>query len=295
MAKVVLDQKDWKMEALLSSLSSLTDNVLGYIVIMLCVMVAYTYINSSKSTTPTTQSKEEEEEEEDPDPPRNFTIKQLKHFDGKECERTGETKEVYLSLNGIVFDVSNGRNFYGPDGPYELFAGRECGAALAKMSFDTTFLDDIQACEALNFSEKSELEGWISKFQHYRCYPIKGRLIPDSDLPDPTRKLTKEDLAKNDGCGEIPKGYATPSIYLGADGKVFDMSFGGVLFYGKDCAYNAFAGKDASRALAKMSLDPNVANNPNVSDLTEKEIKVMKDWVKSFEEKKNYPIVGVLA
>jgi hypothetical protein len=58
-------------------------------------------------------------EEDKPDPPRNFTVAQLAQFDGTKDEKSGEEKAVYLSINGIVFDVSKGRNFYGPDGPYE--------------------------------------------------------------------------------------------------------------------------------------------------------------------------------
>jgi hypothetical protein len=33
------------------------------------------------------------------------------------------------------------------------------------------------------------------------------------------------------------------STLLGALGKVFDASFGGVIFYGAGCSYNAFAGE----------------------------------------------------
>lgn len=51
---------------------------------------------------------------------------------------------------------------------------------------------------------------------------------------------------------------------------------------------------DASRALAKMSLDPKDAQNSDISDLTEKEMKTLKDWVATFDDRKNYPIVGVL-
>ena len=235
-----------------------------------------------------------ETEEEIPDPPRNFTSKQLRYFDGKKDEKTDEEKPVYLSLNGTVFDVSEGRNFYGPDGPYELFAGHECGIALAKMSFDTTFLDDLEGCKNLNFGEKTELDNWIEKFTYYRCYPVVGRLIPDSALPDPTRVISKDEMAKNDGNGEVPDGYATAPIYLGAGGKVFDVSFGGVTFYGKGNSYNLFAGCDASRALAKMSFDKENIRNPDVSDLDEKEQKVLSDWVKTFKERKSYPIVGIM-
>lgn len=236
-----------------------------------------------------------QEEEEKPDPPRNFTLKQLSHFDGKKDEKTGDDKPVYLSVNGIVFDVSDGRNFYGPNGPYEAFAGHECGVALAKMSFDTAHLDDLAGCETLNHGEKMELDGWIEKFTYYRNYPIKGRLVPDEKLKSLTaRILTKEDLAQNAGDGELPEGYAAAPIYVGAGDKVFDTSFGGVEFYGPGGGYNRFAGKDVSRALAKMSFDPADMENTSVDDLEEKQKKVLDDWIKTFEEKKGYPIVGRL-
>ena len=176
-----------------------------------------------------------EEEEEQIEPPRNFTTNQLVYFNGEDDEKTGEGKPVYLSVNGTVFDVSDGRNFYGPDGPYANFAGRECGVALAKMSFDTEHLDDLAGCKDLNYGEKDELDGWINKFTYHRNYPVKGRLVTDDYLKSLTaRTLTSNDLSKHKGDGEeIPQGYATAPIYIGAGNKVFDASFGGVEFYGK--------------------------------------------------------------
>ena len=222
------------------------------------------------------------------DPPRNFTAKQLCHFNGH------DDKPVYLSVSGIVFDVSDGRGFYGPGGPYEKFAGRECGVALSKMSFDEQHLDDLAGIEGLNFGEKTELEGWIDKFTNYRCYPVKGRLIPDANMPDSSRVLTREELGQYDGTQAVPDGYAAAPIYIGAGNKVFDMSFGGVTFYGAGGPYQKFAGKDASRALAKMSLDEADLTTSDVSDLAEKQVATMNDWIKTFEEKKSYPIVGRL-
>lgn len=237
---------------------------------------------------------QEDEDEEDEEPPRNFTFAQLLYFDGKIDERTKEVKPIYLSLNGIVFDATKGRDFYGPGGPYEMFAGHECGVALAKMSFDKEHVDDLAGCNKLNFGEKNALDEWIEKFTYFKPYPIMGRLVPGDVLPSSDRVVSIEELAKNDGSGDAPEGYAAAPIYLGAGGKVFDVSFGGIGFYGEGGGYNRFAGKDASRALAKMSFDPADTENPDISNLTEKERKVMDDWVKTFEEKKLYPIVGRL-
>ena len=60
-----------------------------------------------------------DDDEDKPDPPRNFTLEQLSQYDGTKDEKNNEDKPVYLSMNGIVFDVTQGRNFYGPGGPYE--------------------------------------------------------------------------------------------------------------------------------------------------------------------------------
>jgi len=223
------------------------------------------------------------------DPPRNFTITQLRKFNG-----VGDSP-LYLSVNGTVFDVSQAKDFYGPGGPYECFAGRECGAALAKMSFDETYLDDLDVCKTLNHGEKCELENWIEKFRDYRCYPVVGKLVPNHKLPSPDRIVSPEELSQNDGTStEMPEGYAAVPIYVGAGGKVFDVSFGGIAFYGPGAGYNCFAGKNASRALAKMSFDPADTINTDTSDLSDQEKKVLADWVKTFEERKCYPCVGKL-
>jgi membrane-associated progesterone receptor component len=177
-------------------------------------------------------------------------------------------------------------------GPYEMFAGRECGVALAKMSFDDEWLDNLDEVNKLNFGERNELEGWIDKFTHYRNYPIKGRLIPDNKLPDPNRIVTKEELAKNNGLQPVPEGYATAPIYIAADNKIFDMSFGGIQFYGSGGPYNKFAGKNVTLALAMMSLDDDLIGSSDVGGCNEKQIQTMRDWIKTFEERKGYPIVA---
>mmetsp|Transcript_16923 Transcript_16923/g.26404 ORF Transcript_16923/g.26404 Transcript_16923/m.26404 type:complete len:305 (+) Transcript_16923:84-998(+) len=294
------------LQSISQALESYTgiEGILGYLVIASCVFLGHWVMNKLTERHLEEEGRKEaskkgiahkldsDNADEEPEPPRNFTAEQLKYFDGKVDEKTDENKPVYLSVNGTVFDVSDGRDFYGPGGPYELFAGHECGVALAKFSFDTTHLDDMAGCENLNFGEKEELDNWIQKFTYHRLYPVKGRLIPQDMLPDPNRLVTKSELEANNGEGEIPKGYAAAPIYVGAGEKCYDMSFGGIQFYGPGCGYNRFAGKDVSRALAKMSFEPSDTENTDVSDLSEKELKVLADWIKTFEDRKKYPCVG---
>ncbi len=103
----------------------------------------------------------------------------------------------------------------------------------------------------LTYSQKESLHGWVEKYKYYKCYPVVGKLVtPPSGL-----KLTVAELAKHKGAQtELPDGYAAPPIYVAVKGTVFDMSFGGQLFYGPGGPYHFLAGKDGSRPLAKVRL-----------------------------------------
>ncbi|GMI84402.1 membrane-associated progesterone binding protein 2 [Hibiscus trionum] len=77
-------------------------------------------------------------------------------------------------------------------------------------------------------------------------------------------------------------------IYVAINGRIFDVTAGNS-FYGPGGSYAIFAGKDASRVLAKMSKNEEDVC-ANLDGFSEKEMCVLDDWVKKFEAK--YPIVG---
>jgi|EP00945_MAST-04E_sp_MAST-4E-sp1_P000053 glutathione S-transferase/predicted heme/steroid binding protein len=77
--------------------------------------------------------------------------------------------------------------------------------------------------------------------------------------------------------------------YLCAKGVVFDVSANEMYKAGN--SYHLFTGHDASRSLAKMSLDPSDLNGAT-DDLNENQLSTLDDWFKKFTEK--YPRVGVL-
>ncbi|ESW08926.1 hypothetical protein PHAVU_009G086200 [Phaseolus vulgaris] len=77
-------------------------------------------------------------------------------------------------------------------------------------------------------------------------------------------------------------------IYVAVKGRVYDVTTG-KSFYGPGGAYAMFAGKDASRALAKMSKNDDDIS-PSLDGLSEKEIGVLNDWENKFQAK--YPVVG---
>lgn len=76
---------------------------------------------------------------------------------------------VYLAVKTKVYDVTSGRNFYGPGGPYENFAGRDATRGLACQSFDDEMLTkDLEGalddCNDLTPEQIENLNGWVERF-----------------------------------------------------------------------------------------------------------------------------------
>ncbi|KAH1142942.1 hypothetical protein GYH30_033591 [Glycine max] len=64
---------------------------------------------------------------------------------------------------GRVNDASTGKSFYGPGGPYAMFAGKDTSRALAKMSKND---DDIPpSLDDLSDKAIDVLNDWENKFQ----------------------------------------------------------------------------------------------------------------------------------
>lgn len=88
---------------------------------------------------------------------------------------------VYLAVRGKVFDVTPGRNFYGPGGPYANFAGRDASRGLACQSFDADMLTEnlkgpLDRLEDLGNEEMDNLRGWEERFNEK--YLVVGKLVP---------------------------------------------------------------------------------------------------------------------
>ena len=99
--------------------------------------------------------------------PVALTLAELATFDGAD-----NAKPMYIAIRGTIFDVSTGKDFYGPDGMYP-FAGRECARAFALISTD---LADCNAdLTGLGAMELDNLRDWTAKFEYK--YPIVGRVV----------------------------------------------------------------------------------------------------------------------
>ena len=57
-----------------------------------------------------------------------FTVENLAIFDGTQNPQ----QLIFVSLCGVVYDVSSAENFYGAGKPYGVYAARESGRALGE-------------------------------------------------------------------------------------------------------------------------------------------------------------------
>ncbi|PSN66823.1 DNA damage response protein [Corynespora cassiicola Philippines] len=87
---------------------------------------------------------------------------------------------VYLAVRGRIFDVTAGRNFYGPGGPYANFAGRDASRGLACGSFDEDMLTKdldgpLDTLSDLDDEQLEALRGWEERF--LEKYMVVGKLV----------------------------------------------------------------------------------------------------------------------
>ncbi|XP_073001266.1 membrane steroid-binding protein 1-like [Typha latifolia] len=122
---------------------------------------AFYYVVLGFFTTPPPRKRDTELEDMEPLPPPvqlgEITEEELKVYDGSDPK-----KPLLMAIKGQIYDVTQSRMFYGPGGPYALFAGRDASRALAKMSFEEEDLTgDISG---LGPFEVEALQDWEYKF-----------------------------------------------------------------------------------------------------------------------------------
>ncbi|KAI4519293.1 cytochrome b5-like heme/steroid binding domain-containing protein [Schizophyllum commune] len=108
---------------------------------------------------------------------KTYTPKTLEPFNGLDGGR------ILLAIGGTVFDVTAGRNFYGPNGMYGNFAGRDASRGMAKQSFDMEMLtptdQPLDKLEDLTSDEIENMKGWYEHFANK--YIICGKLVNNDE------------------------------------------------------------------------------------------------------------------
>jgi len=104
---------------------------------------------------------------------KRYTPLELKKYNGL------EDKRILLAINKKVFDVTAGAGFYGPDGPYGNFAGRDASRGMAKQSFDLEMLVPVEGpidpLTDLTSEDWVNMKGWDEHFTNK--YIVCGELV----------------------------------------------------------------------------------------------------------------------
>ncbi|XP_029447594.1 membrane-associated progesterone receptor component 2 [Rhinatrema bivittatum] len=123
---------------------------------------------------------------------RDFTLEQLREYDGADNPR------LLMAVNGKVFDVTKGSKFYGPEGPYGIFAGRDASRGLATFCLDKDALrDEYDDLSDLNAVQMESVREW--EMQIKEKYDYVGRLLKPGEEPseytdeEDTKDHTKQD------------------------------------------------------------------------------------------------------
>ncbi|GLV37110.1 membrane steroid binding protein [Carabus blaptoides fortunei] len=128
---------------------------------------------------------------------RDFTVEELKKYDG----RTHDGR-VLVAVNGNVYDVTKGKRFYGPGGPYAAFGGRDASRGLATFSVGCV-KDEYDDLSDLNSMEMDSVREWEAQFKEK--YDLVGRLLKAgeehrnySDEDDENAALAAGDKSKDE-------------------------------------------------------------------------------------------------
>jgi predicted heme/steroid binding protein len=76
-----------------------------------------------------------------------FTPEELSQYDG-----TDPSKPIYIALKGRVYDVSAGPGYYGKEGSYSYFSGKDASRAYITGCWDTDLIPDLRGLNELQLN-----------------------------------------------------------------------------------------------------------------------------------------------
>merc|ERR1712045_218514 len=119
---------------------------------------------------------------------------QLKVYDGVAPEGGGR---ICVAVNGKIFDVTKGKRFYGPGGPYSAFAGRDASRGLATFSVEPVS-EDYDDLSDLKPGEMEQVQEWELQFSEK--YELVGKLLKPGEE---ARSFSGESSEDSDGSAEL--------------------------------------------------------------------------------------------
>jgi len=127
-----------------------------------------------------TQAKIMDEQVEDTKGVKVFTKDELAKYDG-----SSGSPGLYLALLGQVFDVSKGKDYYGPGGGYSFFSGRDASRAFVTGDFEEKGL--VDTVEGLTKDDYLGLEEWSSFYNkdYKKIGLLSGNFYTPAGVPTP--------------------------------------------------------------------------------------------------------------
>uniref|UniRef100_A0A914E8W8 Cytochrome b5 heme-binding domain-containing protein n=1 Tax=Acrobeloides nanus TaxID=290746 RepID=A0A914E8W8_9BILA len=103
-----------------------------------------------------------------------MTVEELKVYNGTDNEH------ICMAVLGKIYDVTRGRDFYGPGSAYENLAGHDATRALANMDVKLV-KDNYDDTSDLTPSELEEVKEWAERLSFK--YPVVGQLLKPDEKP----------------------------------------------------------------------------------------------------------------
>ncbi|XP_053600172.1 membrane-associated progesterone receptor component 2-like [Plodia interpunctella] len=141
-------------------------NLLLTAIIFVLIYKIYSKFAKSKTETPMVEL---------PKLRKDMTVAELRQYDGNQPDG-----RVLVAVNSWIFDVTRGRRFYGPGGPYAAFGGRDASRGFA--TFSVTSSDkEYDDLSDLNNREIESVKEWEAQFREK--YDLVGRLLKPGEEP----------------------------------------------------------------------------------------------------------------
>ncbi|CAK5283433.1 unnamed protein product [Mycena citricolor] len=118
-------------------------------------------------------------------PPKDdpYTLEDLRQFDGRD-----ESKPIYVSVKGTVFDVTRKAEVYGLGRSYNVFAGKDPSKGMGMSSLKEE--DALPDYSGLNEADRGVLDDWYNFFT--LRYDIVGKVV---DHPQVLAPLDEANVA----------------------------------------------------------------------------------------------------
>ncbi|XP_050415405.1 membrane-associated progesterone receptor component 1 [Patella vulgata] len=174
---------------LMGIFSELLGSPLNIALLGVCGFLLYKIIAGRRNTgTPAPK-----EPELPPLKKQDFTLEQLREYDGRRKDG-----RILIAVNGKVFDVTKGKRFYGPGGPYGLFSGHDASRALATFSLgEDSLRDEYDDLSDLNSMQMDSVREWEMQFTEKYVY-IGKLLQPGEQATEYTDTEDEQSEEKKD-------------------------------------------------------------------------------------------------